>query len=151
MSTAKKRAARWQPTFLASFRTTGNISRSAEAAGISRSTVWKHREKDPEFDRQYNEALDDAVDTLEAEAWRRAAEGIERTKVVRTGTDDDGNPVFSHFPERHYSDTLLIFLLKGLRPERYRDSYDLKGLLNQVVGHASPAPGGQPGDPPPGD
>ena len=30
---------------------------------------------------------------------------------------------------RRYSDVLLIFLLKGLRPEQYRERYEIKGTL----------------------
>lgn len=30
---------------------------------------------------------------------------------------------------REYSDVLLIFLLKGLKPEKYRDRLELKGTL----------------------
>jgi hypothetical protein len=52
------------------------------------------------------------VDTLEAEADRRAAEGTLR-------------PVFYKGEQcgeiREYSDTLLIFRLKALRPEKYRE------------------------------
>lgn len=150
MSTAKSRSKEWRERFLEEFRRTGNVTRSAKAAGVDRTTVWNHRE-DPEFERLYNEALDDAVDLLEAEAWRRATEGTERVKLVRAGKDDKGNPVFRELIERTYSDVLLIFLLKGLRPERYRESYDLKGLIDRLSHQAQPASGGKSGDPPMGE
>ena len=33
---------------------------------------------------------------------------------------------------RKYSDTLLIFLLKGLRPEKYKERMELKGGLARI-------------------
>ena len=33
---------------------------------------------------------------------------------------------------RECSDTLLIFLLKGLRPEKYRDRMEVRGSLAQI-------------------
>ena len=63
-------------------------------------------------------AREGAADTLEAEARRRAIEGVEE-------------PVFHKGEQvgtlRKYSDVLLIFLLKGARPERYRDNYQRAG------------------------
>jgi hypothetical protein len=49
---------------------------------------------------------------LEAEAFRRAVVGIEDM----IGSGDNAEVV--HF--LRYSDTLLIFLLKARRPEKYR-------------------------------
>ena len=50
----------------------------------------------------------------EVEARRRAVEGVEEPVGWFQGTP--GGTV------RKYSDTLLIFLLKGARPHKYRDN-----------------------------
>ena len=60
-----------------------------------------------------------AVDALEDEAVRRAYEGVERAVTVAGQREII----------REYSDTLLIFLLKGARPERYRDNLRLEGAF----------------------
>jgi hypothetical protein len=62
-----------------------------------------------------------ACDILEAEAHRRAVEGVE--KPVGWYKGRPGGYV------REYSDVLLIFLLKGLRPEKYKDRLEKRGLL----------------------
>jgi len=84
----------WRIRFLDALRMHGIVSQAAIEAGIHRDTAYFERSKDPEFARQWAEALDRGVDALEDTAMKRAYEG---------------------------SDTLLIFLLKGRRPERYRE------------------------------
>ncbi len=37
--------------------------------------------------------------------------------------NEGGGPILVPYVEHEYSDTLLIFLLKGGRPERYRENY----------------------------
>ena len=54
-----------------------------------------------------------AGDILEAEAHRRAVEGVEEPVGWYKG--QAGGTV------RRYSDVLLMFLLKGVLPERYKD------------------------------
>ena len=67
-----------------------------------------------------------AADQLEHEAIRRAVDGVDR-------------PVFFKGRQiamlKEYSDTLLIFMLKGLRPEKYKERYqiDVTGYLRQVA------------------
>jgi hypothetical protein len=54
--------------------------------------------------------VEDGGAVREAEAWRRAVEGVERPIV-------SGGKVVTTV--REYSDALLIFLLKGRRPAKY--------------------------------
>lgn len=94
-----------------------SVTGAAEQAGIHRATPYAWREADPEFAKAWQIALDAGTDRLEDEAWRRAAEGTER-------------PVFQAGAlvgrTREYSDLLMIFLLKGRRPEKYRDNSKLE-------------------------
>ena len=85
----------WQKAFLAALEQTGSVTQAAEAAKISRFSVYKYKREDPNFARQWDEALDMAADTLEDEARKRAFAG---------------------------SDNLLMFLLKGIRPQKWRES-----------------------------
>jgi len=107
--------------FLTAFATGGNVSAACRAARIGRSTVYKWQEIDDQFAAAYRDAEIQAVDALEAEARRRAV-GYAVTTVDAAGDE--------HTVTR-YSDTLLIFLLKGARPETYRDKLDL--TVSQVV------------------
>jgi len=85
-------------------------------AGIDRGTHYDWLRKDPEYRAQFEAATDQAAQALEDEAVRRAYEGIDK-------------PVYQMGKQvgviREYSDTLLIFLLKGLRPAKYRERYDV--------------------------
>lgn len=113
--TPKKRA-----LFLAELAKSGNVSHSAEVAGYARRTVYDYREQDPIFAAAWEEALERAADVLEHEARRRAVDGVEKYVTTAKGLifDHEGNPLM----ERTFSDTLLIFLLKGVRPDKYRDN-----------------------------
>ncbi len=120
--------------FLSAYSQVGNVSAAARIAGCSRTQhyVWLH--EDPEYETAFRVAHEEAVDLLEAEARRRAFEGVEEPVVyqgalsylplTRNGQvvlDKARQPVLSDTPLtiRRYSDTLLIFLLKGARPVKY--------------------------------
>lgn len=91
------------------------VEKACKLACYGRSTVYEWREQDPEFAKAWDEAVDAAVEAMEAEADRRALEGVDE-------------PVFHNGEEvgsrKRYSDTLLIFRLKALRPEKYRERVD---------------------------
>ena len=125
-ATVKKRGRKpgrpgdWKTLFLEALEKTGMVGRSAVSAGVLHTTACHEKKKDAEFARAWEDALDKATVLLEDEARRRATEGVDE-------------PVFYQGDEcgaiRRYSDTLLIFMLKGLRPEKYREriSQELSG------------------------
>ena len=79
-----------------------------------------------DFAKDRKGALDMGADTLEDEAVRRAKDGVEKPVY-------QGGKLVGHVQE--YSDTLLIFLLKGARPEKYRDrvQQELSGPGGQTI------------------
>ena len=83
----------WKPAFLEKYAETGNISAAADHAEVSRTAVYKAK-KEKQFGARFEQARLEATDALEGEAFKRA---------------------------KGSSDTLLIFLLKGLKPETYGD------------------------------
>ena len=85
----------WVSVFTEALRASGNVQEACREAAISRAQAYRRKAQYPGFAKQWQDALDDALDVLEAEAWRRA---------------------------KSTSDTLLIFLLKAHRPEMYRDT-----------------------------
>ena len=101
--------------FLAALAEVGNITQAAEIAGIDRKTHYIWMKNDPDYSAAYEAAMEQAADRLEQEARRRAVEGVAK-------------PVFYQGRQvgvvQEYSDTLLIFLLKGARPEKYAERYD---------------------------
>ena len=110
--------------FLAAYAETGNITRAAKAAKIHRNCHHNNWIKDPAYAEAFAHAKGEASDSLEEEARRRAVKGLRKYKFhSQSGKPllhpDTGEPYFEH----DYSDTLLIFLLKGARPEVYRERY----------------------------
>ena len=111
---AAARRPRRKRAFLHVLADTVNVARACRKAGIPRRTVYHWRDADPDFAREWDDALEDGIDLLEAELHRRAFEGVEKPvwhKGEQVGTT------------RCYSDALAMFLLKAHRPERYRDNY----------------------------
>ena len=115
----------WRQAFLAELAKNGNVTLSARAAGITRDAAYKARNRSQKFAVQWDAALQSAMDLLEAEAWRRAAVGYDEPVHYRGERVD---------VVRKYSDTLLIFLLKGGRPERYRDNVHHSGEIASQPG-----------------
>lgn len=80
--------------FIEQLQRDANVSRSCEAVDLARSTVYGWKREDAEFATQWDEAVSMGVGALEDEAVKRALKG---------------------------SDTLLIFLLKANKPDKYSD------------------------------
>lgn len=105
--------------FLEHLSQTANVTASAIFADSARRTFYDHREADKDFADAWDEAIEVATDTLEAEARRRAMQGVSRPlvsggKIVK---DDAGDPVIIH----EFSDTLMLAQLKAHRPTKYRE------------------------------
>ena len=109
----------WCEPFLAALRQRGNIRASCEAAGVARTTVYFRRANDPPFAAAMSEAIEDAADDLEAEAWRRAVEGCTRP-VYGSGGAGVGTVQVGEITE--YSDALMVLLLKAHKPGKYREN-----------------------------
>ena len=113
-----------QRALLAAFRETGNVRLACEAAKVGRSSHYRWLEDDCEYRAAFDLVKLQAADILEQEAYRRAVEGIEEPIGWYRGVA--GGTV------RRYSDVLLMFLLKGLLPERYRERRDLRGSFAHI-------------------
>jgi hypothetical protein len=89
------------------------LSHVREALGINRVTVYRWRRGDKVFAQSYSNAMEAGTDLIEQEARRRAVEGYDR-------------PVFQQGRlaglERVYSDMPLALLLRGRRPDIFRDT-----------------------------
>jgi hypothetical protein len=98
--------------FITNLRMSGNVTEACRNAFVARCIAYTWRDELPEFRKAWDEAMDEATDALEREARRRAIEGWEE-------------PVFGEKGEkgriRRYSDKMLEILLKGHRPERFRE------------------------------
>ena len=101
-----------QESFLRELASHCNATRAAVTVGLDRGHVYQWRRSNPAFALAWDEALKIGAEALEDEAKRRAYEGVDEP-VFYQGTQVS--------TVRKYSDTLLIFLLKGALPEKYAE------------------------------
>ncbi len=112
MTGVKRFTRQGQELFLKVLRATGNVSEAAKVAGVSRSRVYQVRARSAIFASDWADAISATDDRLEAEAVRRAVEGVEEPYHYK---GEERGIV------RKYSDPMLMFLLKTRIPERYGD------------------------------
>jgi hypothetical protein len=125
--TPKKQAA-----FLDELALRGNVRDACAVAGVPRRTAYDWRDADPAFAAAWDTALDEAADVMEREAHRRAVDGTEEPVFGSMGQGLGSGEVGRI---TKYSDTLLIFLLKAARPEKYRERQQIEhtGEIAQKV------------------
>jgi len=140
--TRKKWTPQRREIFLETLRQSANVSAAARAAGMSRRAAYNHRLQEPQFREEWDQALEEALDDLEAELRRRAIQGVE--KPVYYG----GKPCGTI---RNYSDTLGMFLLKCRRPDVFatdsaaeeaeaeRELADARSRLDERIGRLTSA------------
>lgn len=102
--------------FFDGLRRSCNVSKACKLAGIARNSAYLWRRDDKAFAAEWNKAIEQAADLLEEEAVRRAVTGVKKP-VFQSGR-------LGHVTE--YSDTLLIFLLKGAKPQKYAERKEQK-------------------------
>ncbi len=112
--------------FLNAFAEMGGIRRAEDKAGVTRQSHYHWMKVDPEYAEAFHEAELMAGDVLENEAIRRAHDGVAKPVY-------QSRKLVGYIQE--YSDTLLIFLLKGAKPEKYKErvQIDVNSYLRQVA------------------
>lgn len=104
---------------LLAFRECGRINPACAHAGIAASMHYLWLSTDPKYRAAYEQAKLEFAQVLEDEAIRRAREGVKKPVTYQgKQIEINGQPVW----EITYSDVLLIFMLKGLKPGTYRDN-----------------------------
>ncbi len=134
----KRRGLSRQSAFLAAFAISGRVGQAAKAARIERTIHYRWLKEDPAYPALFAEARAKAVDAWEDECIRRANEGVFEPNTHQgafvypikgyevdpeTGLPMLSRPIYGKKPlgVMKLSDRLLEFLLKGAKPETYRD------------------------------
>jgi hypothetical protein len=124
--------AEWHPSprvraFIAAYRRTASVTRAAAAAKIDRHAHYRLLERSAAYRTMFAAAAEEAAQTLEDEAVRRAVEGVSRPVMYH------GKPVLvpvnpkklrgkkKPLLEHERSDTLLLALLRAKKPAEYKD------------------------------
>jgi hypothetical protein len=107
--TAQKRKA-----FIGALAKTGTVTHAAKAAKIGRRTAYQWRDADEVFAAEWDEALEFVADEIE---------DALRTLALKCYDD---NPPKS-------ATTAAIFLLKGMRPNKYRERHHINANVTVNV------------------
>jgi hypothetical protein len=102
---------------------------------MSLTCAYNWRKTDEEFAKEWDMALEEAIDSLEQEAWRRARDGVD-DPVIHKGmmtmhvvTDPlTGEETVQPLTVKKYSDRLMEVLLKAHRP-KFRDKVEHSGKV----------------------
>lgn len=118
----------WKLVFIKALATSPNVTAAARKAKIARQYAYEARDNDPAFKAAWDEALASSLDAAEGELYRRAVKGT----ISKRYYDKDGKLLNV---DREYSDTLLIFLLKAHKPEKYRETVrnELTGANGEAI------------------
>lgn len=116
---ARERGGQWRPVFIAALRNSANVRAACQASKVDRGTAYKARVRSAEFRAQWDEAIEDACDLLEAAAFRDALKGSVADRQ---------------------------FLLKAHRPEKYGEKVQLEILIRQAAEKAAAEAGMDPKD-----
>lgn len=121
--------------FLEAYGKTGNVKLASKLSQVSRTAHYEWLQADPVYADAFAKAKDDAADMLVAEARKRATIGVRRYKFTKSGEPimwtNPATKQQEHYSEQVYSDVLLLFLIKGARPEVYRDRFDIRQHSDQ--------------------
>ena len=148
MKLSAKKGLSKRDAFLAAFAVSASVTKAAEAVGIERQMHYRWLDE-PDYAAAFERAREEAAQSLEDEAVRRAHEGVLEPVIYQGAVcgeivrdqdgavvyDQQGAPLMTPLVKRKHSNALLTFLLKGFKPEKYRDRthVDVTGTLAVVA------------------
>jgi len=110
--------------FIKVLKRRGNMGEACIAVGISRTSVHRQKRKNGSFKRQFEDAVEHAIDKMEKEAHRRAVKGVIKKKFFQGRVCG---------LEREFSDGLLEFLLRGNREKFKSQTHKLIGDITRPL------------------
>lgn len=99
----------------------GNLTQACNELRINRGTIYQMRQEDEAFKQRLNDALTVGYDSWEDAAAERAFKGYEKPvyqQGMQVGT------------VLEFSDTLASLLLKGSKPEKYKERISSEVSVN---------------------
>ena len=126
--------------FLDVLRETANVTKAAAAVNVSRRCAYDHRADDQEFADEWDDAVEEATDALEAEARRRALDGWDEPVY-------QGGALVGYV--RKYSDRMLELMLRANRTRYRASAVEVSGPDGKPIQHSiavefvEPTPAGE--------
>jgi len=117
---------KWSKPFLNALSATSNVTAAAKAAGVSTTTVYEVRRSNPEFSRQWQEALCEGYELLEMELLRRMREGeVKPATGAKRGVRTFDNAIAMRLLAAHQE---AVSRQRGIRDNR--DSAEIIRSIN---------------------
>jgi hypothetical protein len=112
--------------FLAAFAQCGSVTDAAKQAEIHFTShyKWLKETDNVAYTEAFNQAREIAGDIAEGELYRRGVLGYDHPVIYE-------GQITTFY--KTYSDTGLIFFLKGTKPDRYRENLNLSGNVGLPV------------------
>jgi hypothetical protein len=121
--------------FLKAFRVCANISDAAAAVPMDRSLHYRWLKESKSYAAAFERSKEQAAQTLEDECVERARIGVFVPNVWKGEfvLDENGKP----YGTWQKSDQLLMFALKGARPDKYRERGLFEGKRGEPLAIAA--------------
>ncbi len=111
---------KWKREYILAYASLGNRSRAAQQVRVSTVTTWHWMNEDSDFKAAMERADEVVANLHEDELLRRASEGVLQ-------------PVFNNGIQvgmiRRFDTAALIVALKVMKPERYRERFDVTNRI----------------------
>ena len=114
----------WKLVFLAAMRDISNVSHACRVSKVSRNAAYKAKDEDAQFSADWDDALKEGFDSLEAEMIKHAKHGVTR-RVFMKGADGEPKKIDEY---REYPYGMASMLLKAHKPSVYREQRDVLNL-----------------------
>lgn len=115
--------------FLKAYAATGEITRAAKAADVSKSAHYDWMRRDRNYRRAFELAKEEAFSIMEDECHRRAVEGWNEPVTYMGRISQQKDPKTGKLVPvtiRKFSDSNLQFLMRGAKPHVYRERYQVQ-------------------------
>jgi hypothetical protein len=125
--------------FLGAYSLTGNIKFAAGCAGVRRELHYDWRAADPEYAAAFLRAKEMAGDALEDECKRRAHKGTKEVvlyqgkPVYLEKVSADGVVTRKALQRVKYSDSMMMFLLSGLKSETFHERREIAHSAPEAI------------------
>jgi len=115
----------WQEVFILALRRTLSVAKACDIACVTRNEATKRKNADPEFRREWENAMEDGCDDIEEALKKRAVRGYLKPiywQGQRVGF------------ERKFDTVGAMFMLRGRRKEVFGDARSIVTINNQGGG-----------------
>lgn len=100
----------------------GVVTYAAQGVDVTRQTAYAARRIDKHFAEAWDEAVEFSVENMERVAYDRAVNGVNEPLSFKGELTGDYI--------KRYSDILLMFMIKGNKPEKYRENTNTQVNVN---------------------